>query len=88
MAIFMFGSGNCFRKIPFDFSSYCDMSAKEGLSRTKPALKRAISTLRTLQFLALNYNYNLNIMVESTDFIVPEDKYFLDLVTKAHFNAH
>lgn len=88
VAIFMFGSGNCLEKIPFDFSSYCDMSAKEGLSRTKPAIKRAISTLRTLQFLALNYNYNLNMMVESTDFIIPEDKYFLDLVTKAHFNVH
>lgn len=87
-AIFMYNSGNCLEKAPADISLYCDLSAKEGLNKTKVSIKRNISMLRTLQFLSQNYHFKIQEGIENLKFIVPEDKFFLDIVTNINFNLN
>ncbi|WGL60403.1 3,4-dihydroxy-2-butanone-4-phosphate synthase [Pigmentibacter sp. JX0631] len=87
-AVFLYCPGNCFEKIPSDFSDFCDMSAKEGLSKTKISVKRCISILRTMQFISTTFNLNINQIINNTPYLVPEDKYFLSNIVHSNFKLY
>jgi len=84
VSISMFNSGNCLEKIPVLVKDFCDMSAKEGLKKTKTSVKRILSILRSLHFISeyTNHKYNLNQIIDKLFFIVKEDKDFLTALLK------
>lgn len=87
-AVFIFSPGNCFEKVPFDFSAFCDMSAKEGLSKTKNSVKRCLSILRTMQFISTTFKISLTQLIHNSNYIVPEDKYFLSNIIHSNFKLN
>ncbi|APJ04273.1 3,4-dihydroxy-2-butanone-4-phosphate synthase [Silvanigrella aquatica] len=82
--ISLFSLGNCIEKIPKFVKDFCDMSAKEGLNGTKTSVKRAISILRSLQFIQEinNHNISLQYIVQKVKFLSDDDKEFFMAVSK------
>lgn len=85
VCISMMSTGDCLEKIPLRVKDFCDMSAKEGLNKTKTSVKRAVSLLRGLQFINQNSNQKMSLenFVSKLNFIVEEDKDFLTAVFKS-----
>ncbi|BBH53696.1 3,4-dihydroxy-2-butanone-4-phosphate synthase [Fluviispira sanaruensis] len=80
--ISLFSHENCLEIVPQSIKDFCDMSGKEGLKKTKSSVRRAVSLLRSIQF--INKDFNLNDSHENKlsklKFIVPEDFMFINAI--------
>ncbi|KAB8029916.1 3,4-dihydroxy-2-butanone-4-phosphate synthase [Fluviispira multicolorata] len=85
--IALFSHGNCMEKIPLHLNEYSDMSGKEGLKKTKTSVRRAISLLRSLQFLQIHFklDQSAETLIHKINFILREDQEFLKAVNYTNY---
>jgi 3,4-dihydroxy 2-butanone 4-phosphate synthase/GTP cyclohydrolase II len=78
--IVLFGEEHMTAPLNHSIYEFCDLSAKEGLSGTKPSVRRIVSELRALQYLKATYalDFPLQELVRKVSFPVKADRDFIE----------